>query len=259
MRKGESLDWQRRRWVGAVAVAVLSGMTTFSQAALITVSGGSFDLTYDTTKLGLFGAPTLVGNSVFFSFSGFIAESLNGEGVVTQNSTVSGLVLTAKNGFQFGGFSLAEFGDYKLSGSESAVQVNGQLRAFNLDSPINTQTTAFLAPAAGTPLDFRDGALHEWSAAAHIDGSTAPTAVPSIFGIASNVIQSLPNRVGITVENQLTAYTDAESSGPRLAFIEKKFAGVQMTVAPVPLPPSLALLGAGLGAILLVVQRRQRD
>ena len=230
-----------------------------AQAALVTVTGTDFDLTYDTTKLGLFGTPTLAGNSIFFTFSGFVAESLNGAGVVSQNSTVSGLVLTAKNGFQFGAFDLAELGDYRLNGSASSVQVNGQLRAFNVASSINTQTTANLTLAPGTPLGLNDGVLHNWTALARIDATTAAQAVPAMFGATTNVIQSRAREVGITIENQLTAYTDAQGSGLRQAFIEKKFAGVQMTVTPVPLPSSAALLAAGLMAAAWVARQRRLD
>jgi len=243
----------------ASVLAALAACTFCAHAALVTLTGTDFDLTYDTAKLGLFGVPTLAGNSLFFTFSGFVAESLNGAGVVSRNSTISGLVLTAKNGFQFGAFDLAEFGDYRLNGSGSTVQVNGQLRAFNVASSINTQTTANLALAAGSSLSINDGGLYNWNALARIDASTAPQTVPAIFGAPTNVIESRAREVGITIENQLTAYTDSQASGLRQAFIEKKFAGVQMTVSPVPLPPSVALLAAGLTAALWVVRRRRVD
>lgn len=246
-----------RQTLRSAAVAGWAICTFGAQAALVTVSGTDFDLTYDTTKLGLFGVPALAGNNIFFTFSGFVAESLNGAGVVTQNSTISGLVLTARNGFQFGSFDLAEFGDYRLNGSDSSVQLNGQLRAFNVASSINTQTTANLALAPGTLLNLNDGTLHNWAALARIDASTAPQSVPPVFGAPTNVIQSNAREIGITIENQLTAYTDAAGSGLRQAFIEKKFAGVQMTVSPVPLPPSAALLAAGLTAAAWLVRRRR--
>lgn len=254
---GKVGKWVRTCRAAALAAALVSAFN--AQAALVTVSGTDFDLTYDTTKLGLFGVPTLAGNSIFFTFSGFVAESLNGAGVVTQNSTISGLVLTAKNGFQFGAFDLAEFGDYRLNGSGSTVQVNGQLRAFNVASSINTQTAANLALAPGTALNLNDGSLHDWAALARIDAATAAQWVPPVFGAPTNVIQSRAREVGITIENQLTAYTDAQAGGLRQAFIEKKFAGVQMTVSPVPLPPSAALLAAGLMATMWVVRRRRPD
>ena len=241
-----------------VICAICTVCTFSAQAALVTVTGTNFDLTYDTTKLGLFGVPTLVGNTLFFSPNAFVAESLNGAGVVSQNSTVSGLVLTAKNGFQFGAFDLAEFGDYRLNGAASSVQVNGQLRAFDIASSINTQTTSNLALFGAAPT-LNDGALHNWNMLARIDASTAPQGVPPVFGAPTNVIQARASAVGLTIENQLTAYTDAQGNGLRQAFVEKKFAGVQMTVSPVPLPPSAALLAAGLTSALWVMRRRRAD
>lgn len=237
------------------AAAALCAPMAPAQSALVTVIGTNFDLTYDTAQLGLFSAPTLVGDSIFFTFSTFVAESLNGAGVVSLPSTVNGLVLKAKNGYQFGAFDLAEFGDYKLNGANSSVQVTGQLRAFNVASAVLTQTTNNLAVSGSTPLNINDGALHDWFGTARIDSSTAP--VLGSFG--TNVILSRPEQVVMTIENQLTAYTDSASSGLRQAFIEKKFAGVQMTVSPVPLPPSVALMGAGLCAVLWVARRRRAD
>lgn len=237
--------------------AGLAGLCGPAAAALQTLTGSNFDVVYDDARLGLFGAPTLVGDSLFFTFNSFVAESLNGNGAVSTNSTISGLVLKAKDGFRFGAFSLAEFGDYTLSGPGSMVQVQGQLRAFNLASSLFTQTTGQLQLNPLTPLTINDGLNHDWNATARIDASTAPVPLP--FGTATNVILSNPDQVGLAIENRLTAFTDPNGTGFRQAFIEKKFAGVQMTVAPptaVPLPPSLALLGAGLGALAFIMRRR---
>ena len=227
-------------------------------AALVTVTGTHFDLTYDDTKLGLFGAPTLVGDSLFFTFSGFAASSLDGAGTAVTNSTVSGLVLTAKDGYQFGALSLAEFGDYILTGSGSVVQVQGQLRAFNVANSIFTQTTSALQVSGATPLTLADGQSHDWVAGATIDAGTAP--VPTPFGPSTNVILSQPGAMGVTIENILTAYTDAQGSGPRTAFVEKKFAGVQLDVkplTPVPLPAAAWLLAIGLVSGAAGLRRRR--
>lgn len=229
-----------------VAAACFCLLAPAAQAELVTISGADFDLTYDTTQLGLFGAPSLVGNSIFFTFSGFVAESLNGQGAVTQNSTISGLVLTARNGFQFGELVLVELGDYKLSGAGSRVDVQGRLRAFDMAAPITTQTLAALTLEPNSDLSTADGLLHEWAATARIDGDSAVQQVPSVFGVATNAILARPQALGVSIENQLTAYTEGASPGLHQAFIEKKFAGVQMLVAPVPLPSTAALAGAGL-------------
>lgn len=248
-----------RRLIATCCVAVGLSGAGGSHAALVTVIGTNFDLTYDTTKLGLFSAPTLVGDSLFFTFNNFAAQSLNGAGAVALNSTISGLLLTAKNGFQFGAFNLAEFGDYRLNGTNSAVEVTGQLRAFDTANSILTQTTDNLLVNPLTPLTLNDNQLHDWNATARIDSSTAPVPVPPLFGVAQNVIQARAKEVGMTIENQLTAYTDPAGSGLRNAFIEKKFAGVQMTVTAVPLPPSLPLMAAGLSVMVFLLRRRRAD
>ena len=239
------------------ACAVLVWGAAPSHAALVTLSGTQFDLTYDTTKLGLFGTPSLVGNTLSFTLNTFATQSLNGLGAVSTFSTVSGLLLTAKNGFQFGAFDLVEFGDYTLSGSGSFVQVLGQLRAFNTAQALTTQTSANLMVNPLTPLNINDGNNHNWVADARIDAST-PMALPTLF----NVISTMPQEVDLTIENRLTAYTVPSGSDFREAFIEKKFVGVgvQVTVLPaaVPLPPSAALTLAGLAVIALLAHRRGR-
>lgn len=246
---------KHRRRACAAVLALLAGLLPGAQAALITLPGTQFDLSYDDTKLGLFGTPSLSGNTIFFTFSGFVAESLNGQGLVTKNSTVNGLVLTAHDGFHFGGFNLTEFGDYKLSGANSFVRVEGQLRAFDIAAPTDTQTTSFLQAAPGTNLNLDDGGLHDWAATAAMDGNTPPA-----FGFTTNVLAGRPTQVGLAVENLLTAYTEAQDSGPKQAFIEKKFAGtgVQVTVSPVPLPLPSTLMLAALGAGWLVRRRLVR-
>ncbi len=239
----------------ALAAALSTLLAVPAQAATITLVGTNFDLSYDDTKLGLFGAPVLVGDTIQFTLSSFAAEAPAAGGAASRNSTVSGLVLTAKSGFRFGAFDLAEFGDYTLSGTGSLVRVLGQLRAFNLADSLNTQTTSSLQVSPLTPLTLADGLNHDWSAAARIDASTA--AVPGPFGSALNVILSNPDAVGLTIENRLTAFTDPATGGFRQAFIEKKFAGVQLQVSPVPAPPALWMLAAGL-LVLGFMGRRQR-
>jgi hypothetical protein len=237
-----------------LAAALASLLVAPAQALIITLPGTNFDLTYDDTKLGLFGAPVLVGDTIQFTISDFNAQSLGGAGAVPRNSTISGLVLTAKGDFQFGAFDLAEFGDYTLSGAGSSVRVQGQLRAFDLANSLNTQTTNSLVVSPLTPLTLVDGINHDWTASARIDASTA--AVPGPGG-AINVIVSNPDAVGLTIENRLLAYTEPTGSGFREAFIEKKFSGVSLTVSPVPAPPALWMFGAGMVA-LGIYRRRAR-
>jgi hypothetical protein len=246
-----------RAFTGAVLISVAAMVP--AHAALVTIVGTNFDVIYDDTSLGLFGAPTLVGDTLFFTPNTFRAQSLNGDGAVATNSTLSGLRLIAKNGYQFGAFDLAEFGDYRLSGAGSFVTVNGQLRAFNPALSTTTQTTSNLAVSGSTPLTTIDGGLYNWLATARIDQSTPPVGgLPLPFPPVQNVIASRPTEVVLTIENLLLAYTDPQGTGFREAFIEKKFVGtgVSLEVTPIPLPPAAALMVVGLASLGLLRRRR---
>lgn len=222
-------------------------------ATTVTVNATDFTVTYDTSTLGQFGSLAVVGDNLFFTPNNFKAESLNGSGVVTDDSTASGIVLTAHAGYHFGSLSLAEFGDYKLLGASSTVSVTGQLRAFDQSNPLFTQTTSAITPTGSLPLTVIDGATHNWSATAQIDASTVPlTGGTAWLGQAGTI--------DLTIENLLTAYT-APGAGPQDAFIEKKFNGAQVSVVPatpVPLPGSLGLLATAVALGAGVIRRNGR-
>ena len=221
-----------------------------AHSAIQTITGSNFDLVYDDTKLGLFGAPSVAGNNIFFTPNNFKAESLNGAGIVTSNSTINGMQLVAKNGFRFGSIDLTEFGDYLMRGPESFVSVSGQLRAFDGANFAATNTAASLIVSANTPLTIIDGLNHDWQGSASITNTTA-----SKFGLTGWL--SSANIVNITVENLLTAYTEA-GPGPEQAFIEKKAIGVGLIVtSAVPEPGVWSSLSAGLFLLGLMATRRK--
>lgn len=223
--------------------------TTQAHAAIQTIVGSNFDLIYDDTKLGLFGAPSVAGNNIFFTPNNFKAESLNGAGIVTNNSTINGMQLVAKNNFRFGSIDLTEFGDYLMRDAESFVSVSGQLRAFEGSNFAATNTSSSLIVSPSTPLNIIDGMNHDWSASASITNTTA--AKSGLVGWLSNA-----NIVNITVENLLTAYTEA-GPGPEQAFIEKKAVGVGLVVtSAVPEPGIWSSLSAGLFVLGLMASRQ---
>lgn len=231
----------------AVSIVGLAAAAGNARASIVTLTGSDFDVVYDTTQLNQFGAPTLVGDNLFFTPSNFRAESLNGAGVVTDNSTANGIYLVAHAGFQFGSLSISEFGDYILSGAGSTVSVGGQLRAFNASNPIYTQTSDNIAVSGATPLNSADGANHDWVASASINTAT-PTIIPPISGGVDPWLSGA-STVGLTLQNNLSAYTSPTDSDIRRAMVEKKFAGVEIMVAPVPLPAALWLFVSGLGLV----------
>ena len=233
----------------AAAVLILAG---HAHAMTVVVTGTNFDLKYDDTKLGLFGSPSFVGNQIFFTPNMFTASSTNTTGLVNTNSTINGLELISKNGFIFNSISLAEFGDYQLSGAGSKVSVSGQLRAFDANNAMATQTSSNLVVSETTPLNLNDGTNHNWMAQASISNAT-----PGSF------LSSKPNDIFIAVENILTA-TSSVMGGQ--AFIEKKFAGgsgsvvvtINEVTAPVPEPSTWLLMLAGLGVVGALGARNKR-
>lgn len=231
------------------AIAVL-GAAGSAQAAQHTLVGANFDVTYDDTQLGLFGAPTLSANSLFFTFNNFEAASENGAGLIAKQSAITGLVLTAKNGFQFGSLQLVETGVYEVQGSGDYVDVEGQFTAFDVANPIATITADGLAISPATPLTIVGAGLKSWLGGALIDSSTL--ALPGM----TNLFLLSPTRIGLTIDNTLTAYTDPNGTGPRSAYVSKNFAGVGVTVSPIPEPATSALLAAGLGVLVLLSSRR---
>jgi hypothetical protein len=226
-----------------------------AHADLHTIVGTSFDVVYDDTKLGLFGTPVLAGNVLFFTPNSFSAQSLNGALLSTRNSTISGIELLAKNGNRFDAISLGEAGDYRLSGAGSEVKMDGRLIAFDVNNALQTYTPKPITVSASTPLSLADGLLHDWVASSVVDSSsTSLPTLPFLPPVAGWLDDTA--RVGITIENLLSAYT-AAGIAPSEAFIEKKFTGVGLTISAVPEPATWALLVPGL-LLAAVAARRAR-
>jgi len=130
------------------------------------------------------------------------------------------------------------------------------LRAFDVDDALFTQTAANLVVNPATPLGIVDGANHEWQASARIDNDTPVTA--PLFGQAHDQWLASADRIGLTIENRLSAFTSPGAAFAQQAFIEKKFAGFAITVMPVPGPSGGLALVAGLGVLGLASAWRRR-
>lgn len=226
--------------LAALALALAGGA---SHAATITLDGAGFDVIYDDTLLGLFGQPTLSGDVLFFTPTSFKAESLNGLGVATNSDTLN-LRIRLDDGYRIDGVRLEERGDYRLRGASSEVDVFGQLRAFDVAHPLDEVSAGI---TAATTFDQRDGSNYNWNAGSLLDLSGAAWQGAGLLNL--------------TLENILEAYTDPADAGRRVAFIEKKFAGLEigvspLNVSPVPEPAQWSLLAAGLLLIGGVARRR---
>jgi hypothetical protein len=221
------------------------GVLNFEQAraAIVTLTGSEFDVVYDTTMLGLFGTPNLVGNNLFFTPSAFVAQSLNGTGPHTTASLANGIQLVAHAGYQFGNLGIAALGDYQMTGAGSSVNVTGSISASDANRP-QTLTVSNLVINPLTPLNIIDGADHNWYGTASISNST-PTVTPG-----NNPWLGSASTIDLALQNTLTA-TTFPGSGQQQAFIQEKFSGVEIMIDPVavPLPGALWLMGSGLAGI----------
>lgn len=228
------------KYVNKLAVGMLLFGQTLGGAALaasVTLSGNAVDFGFDDTLLGLFGPAQISGDTLYFTPTDFAAQSLNGAGFALANDTLN-IRVTARDGWSFSGMELLERGDYLLLGTGSTADVAGQLRVFDVASPLADLTASIGATA---PLDLPGLPTHNWQAGAMLDLNG--------WGNAQ--------AVNVTIQNLLLASTGTGSS---LAFVEKKFVGLtpfMVAVTPVPEAHSYAMMLAGLGLVGAMVLRRR--
>lgn len=231
----------------AALILSLSLFCAQAQAAPITLVGANFDVIYDSSLLGLFGTPTLSGNALFFTPVAFKAESLNGAGVVTANSTIN-LSIIEHAGKNITSFDLVELGDYRLVGASSIVGIGGQTRVFDIANPF-TFATSQITSASNLSIinSIVDSTTHDWASSSSVAVTTPQWANTTSYNY--------------TIENLLTAYTDPAGTGPKIAFIEKKFAGssISIVVTTVPEADTYAMLMAGLGFVGFFARKKNRN
>jgi len=227
------------------ASIVLFGLSIFTQpqAALVTVSGTDVDFTYDDSTL--FGVVTVVGNTFFFTPDNFLAESLNGQGVVSTNETLDVDITVTTPGFEIDMLFLRERGDYRLSGNGSTVSVEGQFIATS-----NATLCGGSFPCEDV-MNFNGGTLN-------VQNSLTPWEINESIDLTGIAGWGSDTDISLTLENILTANTiDATSSQ---AFIQKKFGGIALSVnippSEVPVPAAVWLFGSGLLGLLAASKRK---
>ncbi len=212
----------------------LSGV---ANAASTTLTGTNFDFMYDDTSMGLFGQPSVAGDTLFFTPINFDARSLNGAGYAFNNETIN-LKVKAHTGKAFSNVGLVEKGDYLLLGAGSTAELGGQIRVFDNAMPLVDLTSNITTSG---PLNVSGAPTRNWTANASVDVSSWNTA----------------RTLNVTLENLLLTSTSAPTS---LAFIEKKFVGLTFgssTIAAVPEAETYAMMLAGLGLVGFMVSRRR--
>lgn len=231
--------------VGVVALGLAAVSWGGTAAAVpVTVAGTTVSFTFDDALAGLFGTPGVAGDALLFTPTNFKAQAFNSAGIVSASQTFN-VQVSANPGYLIAAVKLNETGDYYNLGSSSAVAVGGQLRVFDLETPLAPALTASIA--ASQPLtavtSFGAFATTNWDASASL---TLPV---SGWGGADGAISN----ANVTIENILLARSLMLGDA---AFIEKKFTGLAIVTTPVPEPQAYLLFAAGLGLVGWMAVRR---
>ncbi len=221
--------------VNLLAIGLLAFAQAFPAAAApVTLAGERVDFTFDDGLLGQFGIPSVAGNVFYFTPVGFDAQSAGGanSGFDLVNQTFN-LRVRVRDGYRFDSLRLTERGDYVLLGNGASAEVGGQLRVFDAALPGNERSVSFLpdAPLTQTGFPTRNWSVDTTIAVADLNAAT----------------------LNVTLQNILVASSVAGSLG----FVEKKFAGLDFAVTPVPEAETWAMMLAGLGLVGFMAARRR--
>lgn len=219
-----------KRYLAGIALA--ASVPLSASAAIVTLDGDYFDVSYDDALVGLFGTPMIVGDAIKFFPSGnpgFTAKTTTSDTTIITNSTIA-LSITADAGWTLTGGSLWEAGDYLVFGGGSVVAATGQLRMTPLDPSGSTLIDPITASNAFVPATFPNLATTNWEATAGV------------------TLDDAANSANVSIQNILVAYAGGDA-GPKGAFIEKKEVVLTVGVAPIPEPATWATMATG--AILL--------
>lgn len=212
-----------------VSLLALALLSAHAQAEY-RLDGATFDIVFkNDAAFGLFGTPTLEGNTLFFTPEQFSAKSTTRQWDIA-NSTIS-FWIEADAGHHLKGARLVEQGDYSLFGKSAFASVAGQTRVVDSRNPGQSLAVGLTGAKnlATTPI----GETTNWEATSWQTFATDAS------------------KVKFTIENVLFANAGSKSG---YAFVEKKYVG--LTVSAVPEPESIAMLLAGLGLIGAMTRRR---
>ncbi len=223
----------------AIVLSSLLVVTT-AQSAIITQNGTDISFTYDDSTM--FGIGTVVGNSISFLPTNFLAESY---GVATPDSSTDTLKVTIESftaGYTMDMFTLAEFGDYRLDGATASADAS----AWFLVDSATTSCGGFACTDSDIfstgPLADTAGVLAAWSLGGTLD-------------LANTVGWGSDTKVILQLQNNLLAKT---ATAGDVAFIQKKKGGIGITVNPVPVPAAVWLFGSGLIGLVGLARRKAR-
>jgi hypothetical protein len=212
--------------VGVVALGALSAWAAPVPWSDPSGSTPFFDYSNGESDHGLFGSPTIVGNTFFFTPSNFQAQSSNGSAAVTTDRL--SFTLMAKPGLPIEAINIGESGDYSILGS-GAVSATGALFATNLSQFALQSDTLHTTPIFPVTTNSFTSGL--WS------------------GYSSVTLPNGWTKVQVVMNNNLQTQAGANSSST----IEKK---VQFVSVVVPEPGTIGLITLS-GALVLLRRSRK--
>lgn len=238
----------------AVIAGAMLTVSASSQAAMQTLMGDDLIFTYDDSTL--FGTANVVGNSIFFLPTNFLAQATNTDGAVVVTDLVD-IRIQVKEGstFLIDSFALFESGDYQLVNTPTpGGNVDPGAPTVDVDAFLQVTSNTHLCMMGGFPLPCNmatttdagtlnnaSGNLEQWSLSAGLDLDNMP-----IWGDDFDVTVRIQN----TVEATSLELGDS-------ALIQKKFGAIGVDVmAEVPVPAAAWLFGSALAG--LVASRRRR-
>jgi hypothetical protein len=212
----------------ALAVWGLTGALMAGTASAATLSGNNVSFSFDNAALGLFGSASVVGDSLVFAPTNFIADSTTPNATQTVNITV-----TADPGYFLSAFNLAEQGGYNLDSGMAYLQ--GNFSALDIEGNTSLSVASNIVGPA-----FVAGTSGSWQ------GGAALVLPASGWGGADGLVTS----VSLTINNYLFATGGGQ--------IWKQAVAIEAVAAPIPEADTPLMMLAGLGLVGLMAARRAR-
>lgn len=252
---------QQTAWLGVTTAAVISIGALSASAA--TINYGSFsgaDVLYTnvtessgTDGLPLYNIPSVLGNDLSFSPTGFASFASNGSADITDGQI--SFIIQSSNGLGITQLSGTEIGSYTLGGSgtdltSASVGQIFVIKILDIDNvPLTTSQRNSLTFTVNSTFQPNGGSFNLAD-----NGTTLASAWSGSFSfdIASAIAQSdlgqYATRISVSSNNTLLTTSEAGT----VSFIDKK--DLEFSTTVVPEPASLGLLG---GIALLALRRRR--
>jgi len=222
----------------AIAATALI-ISTSASAAPVTINGTNVSFTFDDASL--YGAGVVVGNSLFFQPTDFVALSENGEGSVSASEILNIIVKSITDGYVISDVAMAEEGDYIQNGTAASVAAGGRLGVTS-----NTTTCGIFS--------CKDASVFNVGGFADTGGANVAWTGGTTVALGDTVGWGSDTDLSVSFENDLSANTLNVGEKAQIA---KKFGAIGLVVNPVPVPAAVWLFGSGLLGLAGIARRKK--